>query len=553
MKALILAAGFGTRLLPFTRTVPKPLFTLAGKTVLEMAIRRLALAGCSRILVNTHHLHDQVAAFVENLARTERGRSGPDIQCIHEPVILDTGGAMANVRALMGEDDFFVVNADVVCDVDLDAVLARHRESKALATLLLHDRAEFNMVTIDDGEWITDFRSPENGLAFTGIQVVSPKIFSHFPEETVFSSIDVYRRLCPDRRIKALVARDIYWEDIGTPDAYRSAARQWIAAAPLDTPVPSVSVSALAGDGSDRRWFRAASPEGCTVVISDHGICLPESDGKTQLSAFVHIGNHLHGRGIPVPRILAHDRLSGMVALEDLGNTHLADAVAGAARDESRISVLYKTVIDELIRFSREGAKGFDTAWTCQTPAYSRDLILDYECRYFLEAFVNRYCGKDIPFEFLEDEFEHIAEKALEGSVQGLMHRDFQSRNIMLRDGTVWFIDFQSARLGPFQYDLASLLIDPYVTLSRGLRQDLRDYALTRIGTGSGNQAAACFRFCCLTRNLQILGAFAFLSQVKGKPGFQAHIPAAVRSLKQILTDLPDEPLPRLTQLVTNL
>ena len=126
----------------------------------------------------------------------------------------------------------------------------------------------------------------------------------------------------------------------------------------------------------------------------------------------------------------------------------------------------YQAIIDSLIALSTQGVEGFDPAWAFQTPRYSRELILERECRYFVDAFLNGVAGLNANFEHFEDEFAIIADGALSHAVEGFIHRDMQSRNIMLKGGRWYFIDFQGGRLGPVQYDLASLLIDPYVGLT---------------------------------------------------------------------------------------
>jgi NDP-sugar pyrophosphorylase family protein/aminoglycoside/choline kinase family phosphotransferase len=560
MNALILAAGFGTRLLPHTRSIPKPLFTLGGIPLLKHTIDRLTACGCRRILINTHHLSRHIADFLACLD------AGPDvdIQQVYEPRILDTGGAIANVRDQMADDCFYVINSDVVTDIDLTDVWRCHQESGALATLVLHDRKDFNQVTMDADGWITGFRSPGQGLAFTGIQVLSPDIYHHLPQNPVFSSIDWYSDLCPLKRINAYVAKDLFWEDIGTAQTYSRAARLWLSANALETPVRNIHIQALNGDGSDRAWFRAVpvsdirSPEKSapgSVVICDHGICLPGTDHRAQVDAFVSIGHHLHRHGISVPRILAHDALAGVVAVQDLGNTHLADRVKQRP-DPADIHHMYQKVIDRLILFSQKGADGFDLSWTCQTPYYSKSLILERECRYFMDSFIRGYLGKQISFDALENEFHFIAEHALAHGMEGLMHRDCQSRNIMIKNNEPFFIDFQAARLGPIQYDLASLLADPYVTLPESVQTALLAYAMDRLNlTGADTRQAfvQSHDYCTLTRNLQILGAFAYLSRIKGKPWFETYIPAAVVSLKRWSQTRAPDTLRRLKKLIMHL
>src|SRR5210317_1459900 len=120
----------------------------------------------------------------------------------------------------------------------------------------------------------------------------------------------------------------------------------------------------------------------------------------------------------------------------------------------------------------------------------------------------------------------------------GFMHRDMQSRNIMIKGRDIYFIDFQGGRIGPIQYDLASLLIDPYVELPHAIQAQLIDYSIEVLAAQTEltpEKFLSCYHYCRLTRNLQILGAYAYLSKVKGKKHFESYIPAAVRSLRSNL------------------
>jgi len=253
-----------------------------------------------------------------------------------------------------------------------------------------------------------------------------------------------------------------------------------------------------------------------------------------------------------VPNIYFEDTFCGLVFLEDLGDVHLQQIVR-SAKERGAVVKLYQAVIDHIIGLSHQGAVEFDRNWTYQTTDYDQNLILEKECRYFLEAFVNGYLGLDIRFEDLAPDFVSLADKALQHSSQGFMHRDMQSRNIMLKDHRIFFIDFQGGRLGPLQYDLASLLIDPYVELPPGIQAPLVDYCIHRLAAVTAVDPAefrACYHYCTLTRNLQILGAFAYLSRVKGKKHFQNYIPAAVKTLKANLGRDGQSEFPELARVV---
>ncbi len=550
MKALILSAGFGTRLLPHTKKIPKPLFTIMSMPILEHTIKTLMGIGCEHIFINTHHLYEKIESFVKQLKYNVK------IQTILEPDILDTGGAIANAKPFLKDSPFFVINSDIISTVDLGKVYAFHKRSNTLATLVLHDFKKFNKIGIDDQGYIQNFNSKTKPMAFTGIQVLSPRIYDYFPDKKVFSSIEVYQSLCHKNRVNAYVGKNIFWSDIGTKETYSLTSLQCLSADLFQInydKIKNLQIDKLAGDGSDRLWYRVSYKKQ-SFVISDHGICLPKSVERLQLNAFIHIGNHLFSKKINVPRILNHDALSGMVILDDLGDVHLETIIKQQNNTQFTVK-LYKKVVDSLIDFSFKGFQGFKKEWTCQTQRYSKTLILENECQYFWEAFVKKYLKIDTPFEDYLNEFDHIADLALKNGFIGLMHRDLQSRNIMIKNDRPFFIDFQSARQGPLQYDLASLLIDPYVHLKDHIRKDLLKYTTKKLNldTIETTNFLESYHYCCLTRNLQILGAFSFLSLTKKKKQFEQYIPEAVYSLKNIIKNLDSKKLSKLSSFVQHL
>jgi aminoglycoside/choline kinase family phosphotransferase len=340
------------------------------------------------------------------------------------------------------------------------------------------------------------------------------------------------------------------WLDLGTPERYRPAAREASAReawrrAFADGPPATLSWERLEGDGSDRQWSRLKGA-GKSMVLADHG--LRSTVAVSEVDAFIHIGRHLKGKGLPVPTIHFADPFAGLVFLEDLGDTSLQSA-ALAEPDRQRIMAVYRKVVDGVLTLSAEGARGFDPAWAYQTRAYDRDVVMERECRYFCDAFLKGYAGLDAAFDDFRVEFGRIADHALADGLEGFMHRDMQSRNIMLKNDRFYFIDFQGGRLGPVQYDLASLLIDPYAGLPPEEQDQLLDYAMQRLAAGPSVDAAGFRRgyaCCALSRNLQILGAFGFLSAVKGKKQFTRYIPAALRGLEARLATFGAGSFPKL-------
>ncbi len=558
MKALILAAGFGTRLLPYSAHTPKPLFPVDGRPLLDIMIRNLEQAGCRAIMVNTHHLAKEINSFI-----AAQSYSIP-IQTRYEPKILGTGGAIKNAADFWGKQPFIVVNSDIVTDLDFKKLYKFHIEHPYPATMVLCNNDRFNSVSLNHEGFITGFqndRSAQNNtgqLTFTGIQVLDPRVLDVIPANHFSSSIDAYRKLMASGdKIMAFIPGGFFWQDIGTVEQYRRinleklTDRAFGHIRPLADITPDTNQPAikLKGDGSDRCWYRITRADN-SVILADHG--LRRQKATSEVDSFIDIGRHLLCRGIPVPDIRAFDRFSGLILLEDLGDIHLQDLV-NAMADKKKAGRLYEPIIDILVKLSVEGAKGFHSKWTCQSTCYDRHLILEKECRYFTDAFLNGYLTLGIDFDHLKEEFSQLADKITDYSCNGFMHRDLQSRNIMMKDGQLFLIDFQGGRTGPVQYDLASLLIDPYVALPLSLQEHLLDYGMQRYRSTvscSRKKFIAGYRHCRITRNLQILGAFAFLSKVKHKTDFEAYIPGAVQTLAQSLADTQDMTFPGLSGLL---
>ncbi len=559
MKALVLAAGLGTRLRPYTEQTPKPLFTLDGHSLLGRVIHQLIAAGAQTIAVNTHHLAGQIEAYLA------QANFNAEIILRHEPVILGTGGAIANTADIWGEKPFMVVNSDIATDIDLAAVYRFHAGHDHPVTLVFCHDPDFNTVSVDAEGYVADFspgdqtaRDGRRRLTFTGIQVLDPAVIDFIPPRGFAHSVDAFKSMLDAGfKIKAFIAADNHWSDMGSPQRYRQMAREMMAAAVFQELAPEAAGDSavwnpLAGDGSDRRWYRLQRGE-TSVVAVDHG--LRDGAPPGEADAFVHIGRHLHRQGLPVPRILRADPFAGLIFVEDLGDRHLQTHIAGLSSPAAIVS-LYRNIIDLLIRISVSGGSGFDPAWAWQTASYDREVIVEKECRYFIEAFVQNYCGLKIDFEQIEADSHRLADGILMENGVGFMHRDFQSRNILIAEDQPWVIDFQGGRLGPVQYDLAALLIDPYVALPEAVRETLLAHFIERYHNLTGKSREAIenlYRRCALARNLQILGAFGFLVKQKNKAHFADAIPAALESLQQNLTRADAQCFPQLQKVATAL
>ena len=556
MIALVLAAGFGTRLRPYSDHTPKPLFTLNGRPLLDIIIQDLLTAGASRIIVNTHHKPDMIQAFLQARPYADR------VETCHEPEILGTGGAIRNAADRWRPQPLLVVNSDIYTDMDFAAFYAFHQQHGQPVSLALCHDPRFNTVIVDAAQRVVGFRkSPGDSdipdtrrLTFTGVQVVNEEVLAYIPPQGFANSIHAYQAMIDDgRQIRAYIPDPLHWSDLGTPERYRARARAVMTKALLERtdqgqrPV-TIDWHALPGDGSDRQWYRVTADR-TTMIVADHGI--KPTAATCEAEAFVAIGRHLHRKGLPVPEIFQADSFAGLVFMEDLGAQHLQTYVQNAP-DERAVEGIYRQIVDILLAMSLQGAEQFDPRWTYQTPRYDREVVLEKECRYFSEAFLEGLLGIRAPMEDLQAEYHRLADNIAAIQPVGFMHRDFQSRNIMVQEGRYYLIDFQGGRLGPPHYDLASLLIDPYVDLPLELRETLLDYFAARLSSLRGIPAAEIqrsYRYCALSRNLQILGAYGFLTRQKGKPFFARYIPAAVRSLQVNLSHFKTEEFPHLTRI----
>lgn len=560
MKALILAAGRGTRLQPYTDHTPKPLFTLAGRPLLDILIGHLVAHGTTEIMINTHHLADRIADHVR------RSHYPVPVHVRFEPEILGTAGAIRNVADFWGDDPFMVINGDIYTTLNLKQLYTAHQRFGASLTLALTDYPAINTVCLDTREYVCGFRAlsdrPDPPQAseprwpvvtywtFTGIQVVDPALLAYIPSHQFADSVTWYRRLMKESiPIKAYLNPHARWADLGTPAAYREAARQALVEQAFETingfwDYKHVVVQELAGDASDRQWYRLTFDDQ-TLILGDHGI---RPHLKTcEADAFTAIGHHLKQQGVAVPTIQAADPFAGLVVMEDLGDWHL-QRVVQEAPSEQDVRNAYRQVFEALLTFNLQGLKGFQSAWTHQSAAYHRELILEKECRYFMEAFVAGYMGLEVKLEGpLLAECQELADQALNNGLPGLIHRDCQSRNIMWPAGKPYFIDFQGARPGPLQYDLASLLLDPYVALPEQLQAQLQaDYLeqlAARVAFDKSRWLAG-YTACALTRLLQMLGAFGFLTTVKSKHQFETYIPIALQQLHRRLAPAPRSSMP---------
>jgi NDP-sugar pyrophosphorylase family protein len=240
MKAMILAAGLGTRLRPLTDHRPKALVEIGSRTLLEMTLTRLRSCGVSEVIINAHHFAEMVVEYLK-----ANDNFGMRVEVSREDVLLDTGGGLKKASWFFladarGTDEPFILhNVDVISTIDLRRMLQSHTENRALATLAVQDRETSRYLLFDQELQLCGRRSGPGGektelarpsartqaLAFSGIHVISLRLLTMLTEENAFSIISAYLRLTArGERIIGFRADEYYWRDLGRPEDLAQAA-----------------------------------------------------------------------------------------------------------------------------------------------------------------------------------------------------------------------------------------------------------------------------------------------------------------------------------------
>jgi len=290
---------------------------------------------------------------------------------------------------------------------------------------------------------------------------------------------------------------------------------------------PPARITPITKGGSDRAYWRL---EGNGRPL----ICMEYTTARPDNAAFVPATRFLATLGVPVPAIMVLREDERLVWLEDLGADDLW-AHRGAAWDERR--PLYEATLRAVAKLHavEEARPGAPELPDLQPPFDAA--LYRWEQDYFFDEFVGGYLGR------AEDAVALRGSEAFAGLIdalvalpRALVHRDFQSQNVMIRGGEVWLIDYQGLRWGRPEYDVASLLYDPYVVLEEGEREHLERFAFAlRARPGDHGEWKAVYHRCAAQRLMQALGAYGFLGMRKDKPAFLAHIPNALANLRDVL------------------
>jgi hypothetical protein len=605
-KALVLAAGLGTRLRPLSAVCPKPLMTLWNVPLLERMLRLLESWGVEEVVVNLHWHPDKIRAYLA--ART----GALKVRFSVEPEILGTGGALRPVQSFLGSEPFWVANADIAAALDPQPLLDAFDKGSGLAAAWLEPRKGPRTVEADRSGRITCYRSPTPGVpgtfTFCGFQLVSPRIYDFLPDRPFCTLVDAYTRAMEeDLFVDGVAVPGSYWDDAGTVEAYlrihgevKRCARRGHAGGGLYEPQADrcgladphffcVGAEALIGAnvrGCDSVVAGCAAVADGTVLSDsviaggavggtlERAVCIGAEDVgdealpralaalgwrcETAAASFigsrgsnrtfwrVHSGpasaiyiryslerpenarysGHaavLREAGVPVPKVLADLPESCCLLLEDWGDDSLQKRMS---RRPERAETWYRPVVEALAMLHREGTAAVARDGVILEPPFNASLYA-WEHRLFEEELLVRRYGYDAVPAAVAGELRGVADR-LGRARPVVVHRDFQSSNILFRGTRLVFIDFQGMRIGAAAYDLASLLYDPYVKLDPLKRDRLvAHYSQCQEGP---SDAAELFHEGAVQRLVQALGAYGRLAGV-GQSGFTRHILPALENL----------------------
>ena len=501
-KAVVLAAGLGTRLRPLTCATPKPLLPVWGEPMLARVVDLLRKWGVDDIVVNCHYLHEQVEAWC----------AANGCRASYEPEILGTGGVLNPLRDWIGGEPFYLVNGDIVLEgIDRNPFAREGKGSvPVIGRCLATDAEGPRTIEADPDGYVTCWKSPDPGFpgtyTYCGVALLKPEILDYV-EPTGFSSIiQAYERAMMDGKfIQAMQPGNLLWTDAGTVSSYIAVNTDGDDNALEDLP----QIKAGSGGGSSAvRFLGARGSDRCFFEVDGNVLIVYDDAKRGENAKYASHARWLKERGVKVPELIAD-----LPGLKTLVMEH-----AGFERKMTLED--YVKVVERLAEFNALDASSLELE-----PPFDADLWR-WERELFKEHCLGTRYRMECPPE-VERELCSVAE-LLEREPKALVHRDFQSTNVLWKDGECRFIDFQGMRIGPAAYDLASLVYDPYVTpLSEGERRALAKLYAKK--SGNDNMPFILPR-AAVERLIQCLGAYGRLASV-GQPQFGKFVLPALENL----------------------
>ncbi len=592
-----MGAGWGTRLLPLTREMPKPLTPILQVPNLDRIFAMLRQWGVRDVLVNLHHRADRMLDHVR-----ARAPDGLRIALSFEPEILGTGGALRRAEWFFDrKEPFWILNGDVVMRLDPAPLLRAYRPQHTIAAVWVHPALGPRTVDVRRGQ-IASFESKTPGapgtFTFCGVHLVNPQLLdrekAYLAREPQFESIiGAYRRAQADGWLVAAVeASGSFWADIGTPSQWLACTRALCGGGDFVDAHPTARIhtrarvrNAIVGAGAvlgaHARVENAIVAPGTRVDTRVPFLALPARAAfdPPVLDAIRGLGwNPDQVTALPLgPRGSARSytrlALGGQTAIlvqfdsSRVENTYhvvhtrflrrLRIPVPRVRADRPRMcAAIFEDLGDESLLTWQRGrppadvermyrrvldimarfhTRGASAARAARIPLMPafRPTLYAWERNYFADEMLRK--RERIPEARVAAMLVELAAvgRALNRAPRVLVHRDLQSSNILIARGQPWLIDYQGMRFGPAVYDLASLLYDPYVELPDDLQRALLEYYAERSPDPSGVRAL--IHFGAIQRLAQAMGAFAKLGANPDTRAFADYIPAARRMMLRAL------------------
>ena len=306
------------------------------------------------------------------------------------------------------------------------------------------------------------------------------------------------------------------------------------------------SVTAITGSASNRSYYRLASESGtCIGVVGTD---------REENYAFVTLARHFLSKDIPVPEIYSVSDDGMAYIQEDLGGVSLYDMLLSARAGKiswNEVESLLCRTMALLPKIQYRGAEGLDFSICYPQPSFDRQNVM-FDLNYFKYCFL-KASGLEFNEVSLQEDFERLADDLLHHDTETFMYRDFNVRNVMVKDGSPYFIDFQGGRRGPICYDVASFVWQARAAYSEDLKGRLvQSYvdALSEYECISREALETDLKLFRLFRLLQVLGAYGFRGWTEHKAAFVVSIPSAISNLKELLSEIPSDSYPYLIQLL---
>jgi NDP-sugar pyrophosphorylase family protein len=617
LTAFILAAGRGERLRPITDHIPKPLLPVLGRPVLESVLDKMSLIS-DRIGINLHYKKEEIADWISLSAFNKKVRLFPEEPVLgtggalkNAEEFLKGGPFLVHNSDILSDIDLEDLINSHMSSGNL-ATLAVHDRPEFNKLIL--DKNGLLKEIVKGHRPLCTLSGGTRFSAFTGIAVYRPSFLEMLPAGAS-SVVDAWLMAASHgKKIGTFDVTGCYWTDIGTPLSYartvfcglkddgetvhidpsadvclnaeldgyvviekecalsnRTYLRNCIVLPRTRIEVnkfengvlgPGFRIDIDESDlfntektavligtgGSDRKYYRVRRNGRSAVLMQ----C---TQGDPDFLRHIEYTGFFLKHSVPVPELIEVESETKRAVFEDLGDLSLYSWLRCPRRHEE-IEAVYKRVLDILVLIHVTATKHISDCPLLRERVFDYD-HLRWETGYFLEryvSFIENASVKDS--DSLSEEFHRLAVH-VDSFPKTIIHRDYQSQNIMItRGGIPRLLDYQGARIGPPAYDVASILWDPYYRLNDDLRESLLSYYIGKTGGKINSSEAVKFRktilSCRLQRHMQALGAYGFLSDVKGKKYFRKYIPEGMRLLKKDLDAATGE-YPVLTDLVKSI